>query len=218
MLCTYRYYDPNTGRWINRDPIGFAGGVNLYAYCNGNPVNFTDTSGQRLVPHHRVSGFSFFGVQTAPPSEKELSAFNKALKYLSQDSQFKKIIDALQKSDKEISINISSCEEENEYKPLSSSVNWNRFGRVAVEDDNGNPTGEFLSAALILGHELGHAYDDLFAPKHYKDRHNESWFGKSDSRFENDEERYVITKYEAPFAKKYKEGVRTNHHGKRVPI
>ncbi|MBC8137564.1 MAG: RHS repeat-associated core domain-containing protein [Fibrella sp.] len=45
QLCTYRYYDPATGRWINRDPIGYAGGVNLYTYCNNNPVLSNDSSG-----------------------------------------------------------------------------------------------------------------------------------------------------------------------------
>ena len=31
-LCTLRYYDPSAGRWITRDPIGYAGGSNLYGY------------------------------------------------------------------------------------------------------------------------------------------------------------------------------------------
>ena len=41
-----RYYDPQTGRFISEDPIGFAGAsANLYEYVNGNPINFTDPSG-----------------------------------------------------------------------------------------------------------------------------------------------------------------------------
>ena len=41
-----RDYDPHTGRWTNKDPIGFAGGdVNLYGYVVGNPVNFIDING-----------------------------------------------------------------------------------------------------------------------------------------------------------------------------
>ncbi len=41
-----RYYNPETGRFITKDPIGFAGGdVNLYRYVKNNPVNFVDPYG-----------------------------------------------------------------------------------------------------------------------------------------------------------------------------
>jgi len=45
VLCTHRYYDPATGRWLTRDPIGYRGGVNLYGYVENNPENDTDASG-----------------------------------------------------------------------------------------------------------------------------------------------------------------------------
>lgn len=40
-----RWYDPETGRWLSPDPIGISGGVNLYLFCNNNPVNFVDPKG-----------------------------------------------------------------------------------------------------------------------------------------------------------------------------
>jgi RHS repeat-associated protein len=40
-----RYYDPRTGRWLSRDPLGEAGGFNLYAYCGNDPVNRHDPLG-----------------------------------------------------------------------------------------------------------------------------------------------------------------------------
>ena len=42
----YRDFDPETGRWTARDPIGFAGGdTNLYGYVASDPVNFVDPTG-----------------------------------------------------------------------------------------------------------------------------------------------------------------------------
>ncbi len=45
----HRYYDPNLGRFLTRDPQGVwgdpAGAGNGYAYAGGNPVNWTDPTG-----------------------------------------------------------------------------------------------------------------------------------------------------------------------------
>ena len=45
-----RYYDPETGRFISQDDISYLApenltGLNLYAYCHNNPVNYADPSG-----------------------------------------------------------------------------------------------------------------------------------------------------------------------------
>ncbi len=40
-----RYYSPETRRFLNADPIGFGGGMNLYGYCGGDPVNGMDPFG-----------------------------------------------------------------------------------------------------------------------------------------------------------------------------
>ena len=41
----YRFYSPGLGRWINRDPIGEAGGLNQYGFNNNNPANYLDPDG-----------------------------------------------------------------------------------------------------------------------------------------------------------------------------
>ncbi len=40
-----RYYDPHAGRFLTRDPISFAGGINQYAYVLNNPVGYRDPFG-----------------------------------------------------------------------------------------------------------------------------------------------------------------------------
>ena len=42
-----RWYDPATGRFLTQDPIGLAGGVNLYAYAGNDPISFSDPYGLR---------------------------------------------------------------------------------------------------------------------------------------------------------------------------
>ena len=45
LLLGHRFYDPGTGRFVNRDPIGYGGGVNLYGYVGNDPINDTDPNG-----------------------------------------------------------------------------------------------------------------------------------------------------------------------------
>ena len=42
----YRYYDPVTGRWPSRDPIGERGGVNLYGFVYNSPSDWLDLLGR----------------------------------------------------------------------------------------------------------------------------------------------------------------------------
>jgi RHS repeat-associated protein len=41
----YRHYDPVTGRWPSRDPIGETGGLNLYGFVRNSALDNIDTLG-----------------------------------------------------------------------------------------------------------------------------------------------------------------------------
>jgi hypothetical protein len=42
----YRYYNPELGRWIRRDPIEESGGVNLFGFVGNTPFSLIDTDGR----------------------------------------------------------------------------------------------------------------------------------------------------------------------------
>lgn len=41
----YRSYNPSTGRWLSRDPIGEKGGLNLYGFVGNDPIGHFDKKG-----------------------------------------------------------------------------------------------------------------------------------------------------------------------------
>ena len=46
LICyAHRYYDPSVQRWLNRDPVGENGGINLFAFVANDPVNDLDLLG-----------------------------------------------------------------------------------------------------------------------------------------------------------------------------
>jgi len=56
-----RYYNPNLGRFISRDPIDIQDDVNLYAYVGNNPVGYMDLMGLEKV---LIIGFNWLDIST----------------------------------------------------------------------------------------------------------------------------------------------------------
>lgn len=51
-----RYYSPQIGRFVSQDPIGLAGGANVYAYVGGNPIMRRDPSGRFAIIDNLATG------------------------------------------------------------------------------------------------------------------------------------------------------------------
>jgi uncharacterized protein RhaS with RHS repeats len=100
------------GLLTQEDPIGIAGGLNLYGYANGDPINFSDPFGLDPDPvssfwiwavknhYGRAQGNSANGAPSGTPGSgwdvqsRELSAFHgrRNTKYLSSDKRFEAVL------------------------------------------------------------------------------------------------------------------------------
>ena len=69
-----RYYNPETWRFISRDPIDIVDDINLYAYVGNNPIGFVDLMGTEKVlimysPKHFYN--ILFSIEEVAKNEKE---------------------------------------------------------------------------------------------------------------------------------------------------
>ena len=64
----YRFYSPTLGRWLTRDPIGEAGGVNLYEAMGNDAVNEVDPHGlfYDWIPDAAVIGYDIYNLTDEP--------------------------------------------------------------------------------------------------------------------------------------------------------
>lgn len=72
-----RWYSMALRRWINRDPLGEDGGINLYAFCDNDPVNTIDPNG--CIPLDTVWDFANVIYDICVGDEVALTADTAAL-------------------------------------------------------------------------------------------------------------------------------------------
>ncbi|VWC26898.1 YD repeat-containing protein [Burkholderia diffusa] len=93
----YRYYDPHGARYVTKDLLGFAGGLNLYLYAGGNPLTSLDPLGlDTVVIHgrgilsnpfgHVAIGFTGQGVYSFGTGTREGSGVTD---YLSKQAKYR---------------------------------------------------------------------------------------------------------------------------------
>ncbi|KFN40991.1 RHS repeat domain-containing protein [Arenimonas oryziterrae] len=197
-----RYYDPRLGRFLSVDPMAVdprsGWNFNRYAYAANNPYTFTDPDG-------RV-------IEFAPGTTQEFkNNVQAAIKYLASQGAadgFAK----LQADPAVLTIRQAADPtdaSQTRYNAFGNVITWADRGAVEVTDATTGVKGT-LSPALMMGHEVEHAVNEL-------DGAFTTNTAIVDAQYDTAEERNVIVNYENQAARNLREPVRGDHGGTPVP-
>jgi RHS repeat-associated protein len=81
----YRFYDPNLQRWLNRDPLGEHGGINLFGFVGNSPIDSYDAFGKqdkRRKPRIGEPGY----ITPLPPERPPFDGCNETQKQWLKDA------------------------------------------------------------------------------------------------------------------------------------
>jgi RHS repeat-associated protein len=118
----YRFYDPDTQRWLNRDPMGERGGINVYGYVYNNPVNLIDPTGEFAI----LIPAAYYGYAAAIAGVAYLATSDgqQALRNFGRESAA--LLNSI--GDKIFNENHGEEEEEELYKPKAREKCPNKMG------------------------------------------------------------------------------------------
>ena len=132
-----RWYDPETGRWISKEPLGFAGSNNFYAYVDGDPVNAVDSNGLKIV---------YLG--TEADKKKIMMALSKLSMYSPTAAELILHLEFYDEEDKkEVKIQMGTS-----FGHHNGVVTWSETNNNITE-----PWEKNVPSEIWLAHELIHA-------------------------------------------------------------
>ncbi len=199
MTNGYRDYDPVSGRYMETDPLGLEGGMNVYGYVGASPLMGVDPEGLKFVSD----------------TPEHMALITEAMRYLSQSARAAEIMKRLDESPTTITIKITdnfydySDKNNNGYR-----IYWNpNSGSLQNNGDKDSP-------AIGLAHEFGHVDIGVFREKYYSnnevlnyDNHKPShddWDYMEEHRNASETEHVIVRQLNI---KGFNEGISPNHHG-----
>ena len=223
-LCTFRAYNPKTGRFQTENPA--KDGLNWYTYGANNPLMFVDPSGLKIEIAAFDSDYYKYKLYEYDKSgsnmtQKEYDAavieYNRAIEYLKNGSSiFKNLYDTLMNSNIVFYMVFNNVEDayfEHKYANYFDAnlkgssiigtqfINWDPTIGLVMKDGT-----SIQSAALVLAHEFGHVGQYLDGDKWYGTRTNAILDAQKKTRENNN-----VKTYETPIAKQLGQPVRANY-------
>lgn len=201
---TGHYYDAATGmrvtlyrwldgaRWLNRDPIGEDGGMNLYGYVLNNPIIGIDPLGLDVVV-----------------SPRDQANYNAARNYLMGDPTMSKIINDLEQSKTKFFLKCNRKDDDQSRRGLLGQrvIRWDPYSALRTTG------GGRQTPAMGLGHEMDHAHGDFFNPSQFNRD-----VRTPDAAYDTAEERRVIQGSETNACRSLGENSRFDHSGNAYKV
>jgi RHS repeat-associated protein len=174
MYRRNRYLDGASGQFTQVDPIGFAGGMNLYGYANGDPVSYSDPYGLKVCYAGTFAERAMLRMATEQATntsitlDREQRCIARATPNArNQNASFRSLqrrLNRLSSSSRVVTVSIDAEAEDSEYfnnhvriRPVdfSGSYNTNSDGYLCYMSPENSGV---RSAGQLMAHELlGHA-------------------------------------------------------------
>jgi uncharacterized protein RhaS with RHS repeats len=130
----YRYYDPLTGRWPSRDPIGEDGGVNLYGFVGNDGVSWWDFLGLDTSNRMAADREAMYDTVHKEAIKHHKAAENDYLAQIKKDDPYVKDPGQYQGRP---------------YKPKMPSEHGGRVCEKCTKDDKGNKVYSYYLTSAV---------------------------------------------------------------------